>query len=409
MKQTLLHDWHLHHGAHMAEFGGYRMPLWYKTGPIQEHRAVITHAGLFDTSHMAELLIEGPDARALLQTCLTKDLDHCLGASALPLTPGRATYGFLLLENGHVLDEAIVMMEGPERYLLVVNAGMGPAVAEHLAKHAGSLDTRIQDWTDQLSKFDIQGRASVAIMRKVLASPDALDQPLPYFAFAGHYDRTDHQVKSKGGSRFLLSRTGYTGEQGFEIFVRPEQFTALWDELLAAGSENGLIPCGLGARDSLRAGACLPLSHQDIGDWPCINHPWPFALPGSPGAFSKVFIGRAALEASTDAEYTVLFLGDNGRKVEQGSAVLLDGQEIGRVLTCATDMAIDRIDGSIVSLGSPDQPEGFTPRGLSCGILKVNQNLEAGTRVQLKDKRRAQDVTLVRDVRPHRTARRKLI
>jgi aminomethyltransferase len=110
LQSTLLTEWHKQHGAKMDAFGGYEMPLWYKTGPIKEHRAVIQQAGLFDTSHMSELLIEGPEAFDLLQSALSKDLTNCIGKDG-ELERGRATYGFLTLENGHLLDDAIVMME----------------------------------------------------------------------------------------------------------------------------------------------------------------------------------------------------------------------------------------------------------------------------------------------------------
>ncbi len=403
---TLLHDWHLSHGAHMAGFGGYLMPLWYKSGPIQEHRAVIAAAGLFDTSHMAELLIEGPDAFRLLQKAMTKDLSQCIGKGR-PLESGRATYGFLLDERGHVVDDAIVMMEAAERYLLVVNAGMGAKVAAHLLALADDLDVAVSDLTDRLAKLDLQGPASARILAKVLESPAVLRVPMPYFSFIGHYDHTEQKVRAKGGFPLLVSRTGYTGEFGFEIFVRPQHFVQLWEALLAAGAGDGLIPCGLGARDSLRAGAVLPLSHQDIGDWTCLNHPWAFALPWSGKQFGKTFHGDEALRAGGETFHTYAFVGENGRKITAGpdSDVLLHGHVIGQVLTCATDMAIDRVDGKIFSLASPDAPAGFDPKGLCCGFVRVDREIPLGHALALRDKRRTIEVTVVQDVRPHRTAR----
>jgi aminomethyltransferase len=205
----------------------------------------------------------------------------------------------------------------------------------------------------------------------------------------------------------MISRTGYTGEFGFEIFVRPDAFVPLWEQLLEAGEPEGLIPCGLGARDSLRTGAGLPLSHQDLGEWPARNHPWEFALcwkePGT--RFEKPFHGADALLAATEADHTHVFLGENGRKVEAGADVLLDGSVIGTVLTCATDMAIGPVEDRILSLASPDAPADFAPKGLSCGFVKVNQSLSEGTAVTLKDKRRELQVTITSNVRPDRTAR----
>jgi aminomethyltransferase len=381
------------------------MPLWYKTGPISEHRAVITSAGLFDTSHMAELLIEGPDAFQLLQTALTKDLRSCIGKAG-SLVPGRATYGFILKEDGTVLDDAIVMMEARDTFLLVINAGMGEPVQTHLDSLGKDLDVAISNLTGKLCKLDLQGPASAEILKKILKPSSKLKAPFPYFSFVGHYDHLQEGVQTLSGHSILVSRTGYTGEFGFELFVRPDGFVTVWEELLAAGEDAGLIPCGLGARDSLRAGAQLPLSHQDIGDWPARNHPWDFALPWkSKTAFTKEFIGAEALLKATDAEYTLTFLGENGRKVEAGADVLLDGTSIGTVLTCATDMAMGLVEGNVVSMASPNAPESFAPKGLSCGFVKVNQDLPPGTALTLQDKRRSLPVTLVTQLRPHRTAR----
>ncbi|MCC5844222.1 MAG: aminomethyl transferase family protein [Verrucomicrobia bacterium] len=405
LKDTPLTQWHQQHGANLAEFGGYRMPLWYKTGPIQEHRAVITQAGLFDTSHMAELLIEGPNARELIQRALTKDLRACLGGH--PLEPGRATYGFILNEQGHLIDDAIVMMEERERFLLVVNAGTGATVTKHLLHLGDDLDVTVSDLTGRLGKIDLQGPAALNILKKVLKPNKKLETGMPYFGFIGHYDQLQRGISSTLGFPVMVSRTGYTGEFGFELFVRPPDLLRFWEQLIEAGAEDGLIPCGLGARDSLRTGAVLPLSHQDLGDWPAVNHPWRFALPWKGGKFSKSFHGdEALLAAMPEADHTFTFIGENGRKVDPGARVLLDGEDIGAVLTCATDMAVDRVNGEILSLASPGAPENFAPKGLACGFIKINRALPPGTSLTLQDKRRALPVSLTDDIRPDRTARR---
>jgi aminomethyltransferase len=388
----------------MSTFGGYSMPLWYKTGPIKEHRAVISGAGLFDTSHMSELVIEGPEAYDLLQMALSKDLNQCLGKGN-PLEPGRATYGFLLLPNGHLLDDAIVMMEAQDTFLLVVNAGMGAPVKSHLLELGRELDVAVSDLTGKLCKMDLQGPASARILQKVLKPSPKLKAPFPYFSFVGHYDHLQEGVQTLEDFSVLVSRTGYTGEFGFELFVRPNGFVALWEQLLEAGASEGLIPCGLGARDSLRTGAMLPLSHQDLGDWPARNHPWEFALCWEEDSFSKPFTGDEALLAATEADHTCAFLGENGRKVENGAEVLLDNNVIGTVLTCATDMAIDCVDGQVVSTASPNTPDGFSPKGLACGFVRVSQPLKEGQVLHLRDKRRTLPVRIVSQLRPDRTAR----
>jgi aminomethyltransferase len=172
-----------------------------------------------------------------------------------------------------------------------------------------------------------------------------------------------------------------------------------------------VIACGLASRDSLRAGAVLPLSHQDIGHWPCIRNPWPFALPFTPdgNGFTKKFLGSEALGKATDAQYTLTFVGHDLRKVDaHGAKVYVDGKEIGTVLTCATDMAIGRHEGKIYSIASPDKPAGFTAKGLSCGFIKVEPKLAPGTAVEIKDGKRAIQVLIETDVRPDRTARKAL-
>ncbi|MGA0333592.1 MAG: aminomethyltransferase family protein [Kiritimatiellia bacterium] len=404
LRPTLLTPWHKSHGAKMDAFGGYEMPLWYGTGPIKEHRAVLQGAGLFDTSHMSNLLIEGPESFELLQKALTKDLESCIGQGN-PLERGRATYGFLALENGHLLDDAIVMMEEENTYLLVVNAGMGGEVCRHLQQLGAEMDVAVSDLTGKLCKMDLQGPASAKILSRILKPCKSFRPPFPYFSFIGHYDHLQEKVQSTRGFSFMISRTGYTGEFGFELLVRPDAFVSLWEQLLEAGEPEGLIPCGLGARDSLRTGAGLPLSHQDLGDWPVVNHPWEFALCREGDGFSKHFVGEESLRNGAGTETTYAFLGDNGRKVDPGAEVLVGGNSVGRVLSCATDMAIDRVEGQVFSLASPDAPEGFNPKGLCCGFVRVDHPLPDGQRITLKDKRRSIEVTLTPHLRPARSAR----
>jgi aminomethyltransferase len=407
---TPLHSWHAQHGARMALFGGYDMPLWYGSAK-DEHLAVLTHAGIFDTSHMAAVLVDGPAAHDLLQFCFTNDLAACLGPDKAPLRPGRAVYGAFLTTEGHVLDDAIVFMLSGEAYLVVVNAGMGQRVATHLEQYRQQRDVRVHDLSGQFGKMDVQGPLAAHVMRDVLAEPDAVFEAMPYFAFKGGFSKTMPscgQVLTRDGTSLLLSRTGYTGEFGFEIFTSADTIVDVWEAVMAAGAHYGALPCGLAARDSLRAGAVLPLSHQDIGDWPFCNHPWPFALPyqSGTGDFSKVFLGDAALKTDR-APHTYPFIGDNLRKVTPPAEVRdAAGRVIGNVLTCVTDMAIGWHGDRVLSIGSPDAPEGFTPGGLCCGFVRVDDPLSLDTRLLLKDKRRGIDVRIVADIRPDRTARK---
>jgi aminomethyltransferase len=244
--------------------------------------------------------------------------------------------------------------------------------------------------------------------------PAMVFEKLTYFSFKGHFDPTSPlsaAVRLSDGTPVLLSRTGYTGEFGFEAFVQPAQLPRLWEMILDAGREFDLTPCGLAARDSLRVGAVLPLSHQDIGAWPFANNPWVFALPYNTDrtGFTKNFIGIEALLCQTDADYTHPFVGSDPRKVSREEPAMVrdsEGKEIGRVLTCTTDMGIDWYGDRIYSIASPGKPAGFEPKGLSCGFVKVMRRLLAGDRIEIMDRRRRIPVTIVNDIRPDRTARK---
>ncbi len=410
--RTPLYDWHLAHGANMVTFAGWSMPLWYPSGAVAEHQIVITNAGVFDTSHMSVVAIEGPGSFELLQLCFTKDLNTCLEKNRSPLKPGRCVYGAYLNQQGCVIDDAIVYQIGPDNYMTVVNAGMGQAITDHLRQHAQGSAVRVTDLTGKVGKIDLQGPMSAKVLMKVLRNPEKVLQDMTYFSFKGHFDAQAATADTvlADGTPILLSRTGYTGEFGFEIFVDPNHLVNVWELILHAGRNAGLLACGLAARDSLRAGACLPLSHQDIGSWPFINHPWSFALPYNENctAFTKKFIGDGILAIREKAEHTYAFVGYDPRKVAtHDPAVALDagGKEIGIVLTCVSDMAIARHDDRVFSMASLDKPQNFKPRGLSCGFIRVKSPLVAGQEVRLKDSRREIKVTIADDVRPDRTAR----
>ncbi len=413
---TVLFARHQAAGANMGDFGGYRMPLWYPAGMRQEHRAVIRAAGLFDTSHMALITVAGPGARGMLQRTFTKDLDR-VGPADRPLAAGRCVYGAFCDSHGHLIDDTIVYRKGDEDYFVVVNAGMGPIVAAHLLGHADSSETAVVDMTGKIAKLDLQGPAAARILGRLLADPQTVFHRLAYFSFKGHFDSQHPDagaVRLDDGTPLLLSRTGYTGEFGFEIFIAPEKAVMIWDRILDAGAEYGLLACGLAARDSLRSGAVLPLSHQDIGDWPFIHHPWSFALPYGPDGrtFTKDFVGAAALtQAAGKAAHTLAFVGRDQRKVSAGPQTrVLDpqGRPIGVVLTCATDTAIGWLEDTVMSIASPQQPAGFDPKGLSCGFIRVDSPLAPGTRLSLDDGRRCIEVVVVNEIRPDRTARRSM-
>lgn len=413
-KKTPLFDWHAGNGANIVEFGDYLMPVWYASAR-DEHMAVVTHAGLFDTSHMAVVRVLGADAHDLLQWCFTRDLNACVGKDNAALTAGKCVYGVFLNERGEAVDDSLVYKIKDEEYLVVVNAGMGGVIARHLEAQRNGRAVQCIDLTDRLGKIDIQGPAAIKTMRNVLKDADAVFDKLTYFSAKGHFDPASEfagAVQLHDGTPLLLSRSGYTGEVGFELFVERQHTVKVWQLLVETGKEFGVIPCGLAARDSLRTGAVLPLSHQDIGPWTYIHHPWPFALPlGAAGnGFTKKFLGSDVLEQAADAPYTLTFVGNDLRKVDSHEGLVFDtdGREIGKILTCVTDVAIARHCGKIYSVTSPDKPEGLQFKGLSCGFIKVGSNLPVGTVVELRDRKRAIKVQIEKDVRPDRSARKAL-
>jgi aminomethyltransferase len=411
-RKTLLNYWHRSHDAHMGTFSGYEMPLWYGTGVKEEHLGVLTRSGLFDTSHMAGVMVSGPDSPVFLNRMFTKDLTRCLGKKTKPLVPGRCAYGAFLDENGHVVDDSIIFQLTDDRYMLYVNAGMGEVITRHLDSHRQDRDVQIRDKTGEIAKVDLQGPSAAKILKKIIKDPDKVLANMIYFKFKGNIDIEDgngEPVFFDDGTSVLISRTGYTGEFGFEIFMAPEKLVSIWETILDAGKNFGAIPCGLAARDSLRAGAVLPLSHQDIGPWPYINHPWKFSIPydDDQKKFTKRFLGDNALLNLKNPEYTYPFAGFDVRKVSGNGKALVfeEGNEkpIGTVLTCVTDMGIGRYENRIYSITSPDLPENFEPKGLSCGFIKVKKELDPGRILTLKDRRQIK-VEMVEDIRPDRTA-----
>jgi aminomethyltransferase len=388
-------------GGQLTDFGGWEMPLWYPTGGVKEHLYVIEKSGVFDIGHMSVVRVRGRDTYGLLQLCLTRNIEK--------LAVGSCGYSVILNEEGHVVDDTIVYNMGGDdanrEYILVVNAGMGSVVAEHLTKHNTFKNVTIRDDAGNFGKIDLQGPSSVSIVKKLLAKGKGSVEGLKYFKFLGDYADKNSPVRLPGDVPILLSRTGYTGEVGFEILTPPDKTLAVWNMILETGGDE-VIPCGLAARDSLRAGAMLPLSHQDIGHWPFVNTPWFFALPlDKEGKLTKSFIG-AGLYENSPSQYTLPFCGFDPRKVETDNAVaLLDGEKIGVVPTCVIDMAIGRSGGRIYSIASPDKPEGFHARGLVCGFIRVDRPVAPGAKVTLKDARRSIEVEVVADIRPARTAR----
>lgn len=242
MRVTFTKDWDEARGARLVDFHGWLLPLSY-AGVLEEHRAVRTRAGLFNISHMGRLSVFGPQARRLCQTAFTNDLSR--------IAPGDALYGFVLNERGGILDDVIVYKEADDRYLWIVNAANQEAVAAHLERIGVGLDAGVEDLGPQTALIALQGPASDGVLASLCEGVDPC--ALPYFSFA--------RGKVAGVS-CLVSATGYTGEDGFELLVPADEALRVWEAL--AGRPE-VSPCGLGARDLLRLEAGLPLHGHDIG------------------------------------------------------------------------------------------------------------------------------------------------
>lgn len=226
----------------MVEFAGWEMPVQY-AGVVEEHRAVRSRAGLFDVSHMGEIRVFGPEAEVLLQRLTPNDVSR--------LVPGRAHYSGLLTEEGTYVDDLLVYRLGEEEFLLVVNAANAEADLAWMEEHREGR-AEVEDRSDDYALLALQGPEAEAILQPL--TPLALEE-IRYYRFA---------TGDVGGTRALVSRTGYTGEDGFELYVSPEDAPGLWDALLDEGASRGLVPAGLGARDTLRLEAGMALYGHEI-------------------------------------------------------------------------------------------------------------------------------------------------
>ena len=276
LRRTPLYDLHRELGAKLIDFGGWEMPVQY-AGILEEHRAVRERVGLFDVSHMGEFDVTGPDALACLQRLTPNDVGK--------LADGRIHYSAFLTEKGTFVDDLLVYRKAVDSYLLVVNAGNTPKDFAWASGHAQG-NVKMVDRSSDYALIAVQGPKAAALLSRVCA-PDPSD--LPYYGF---------RDTAVCGAPALVSRTGYTGEDGFEIYCRPEDAARLFRALLHEGRGEGAVPCGLGARDTLRLEAKMALYGNDIDDTVT-------ALEADLGWIVKLgkgdFIGRDALAAQKQA------------------------------------------------------------------------------------------------------------
>ena len=243
LHRSPLHPLHEAQGARFIQFAGWELPVQFR-GILQEHHAVRNAAGLFDISHMGHVRIEGPDAERFLNTVLTNDTRK--------LTPGRGQYSLLLDGPGGILDDLLCYRLESNSFLLVPNASRTPEDCAWLQEHAGPFQVRIEDQSRLWAAMALQGPQSAAILQGLLGP----DVTLPR--------RNGLECLTVANGPVLVARTGYTGEDGFEWFCPAQSAALWWDALMQAGHPVGLLPCGLGARDTLRLEAGLPLHGADL-------------------------------------------------------------------------------------------------------------------------------------------------
>ncbi len=323
MKHTPLHDQHVAAGAKMVDFAGWHMPVQY--GPIlDEVRRVRAAAGLFDLTHMGRVRVAGPDAIAFA--------DRICSAFVAKIPEGAIRYACLCAEDGNPIDDLLVYRDGPDEVFLVLNAANAERDLEWLHSHVDGRELTIEDQTDELAMIAVQGPGSTAVLQLCVEGLELAE--LGYYRF-GHGD-------AFGARDLRISRTGYTGEVGYEVYLASDLAGRAWEELLAAGADHDLAPIGLGARDTLRLEAGMALyGHEIDGEHNPIEAGLGFAV-----SFKEEkgdWIGRAALErVKANPERALVGLTTAGPRVpRQGLPLFAGEEEVGQVCSGAVSPTLD--------------------------------------------------------------------
>ena len=347
LKATPLSRVHREAGARMVPFAGWDLPVQY-TGVIDEHVAVRTRAGLFDVSHMGEVKIRGRESLEFLQQVTSNDVSR--------LAPGRIQYSALTTPEGTFVDDLLVYKIGEDDYLLVVNAGNACKDVDWLHYHAKGYDVRVEDASDRYCQLALQGPRAESILQPLTSTP--LDA-MKYYGFAS---------ATVAGTPCLLSRTGYTGEDGFELYGAWEAAEGLWHALLTAGAPHGLVPAGLGARDTLRLEAKMALYGNDIDDTTTVleaDLAWIVKLE------KGEFLGREALVRQKSQGLTRKLVGfeTEGRAIARhGTTATHDGRGVGTVTSGTFSPTLKKNIGLAylpVALGAPGTRFAVEIRGRS--------------------------------------------
>ena len=305
--KTPLYDVHVSGGGRMVPFAGYLLPVQYE-GVIAEHNAVRTAAGIFDVSHMGEIMYEGPDALLNLERVMSNDFSK--------MENGCVKYSLILNDEGGVKDDVLVYKYGPEKFLAVVNAANRGKDFEWLASRASD-DVLVKDLSGDFAQIALQGPKSRDILSNITREADI---PEKYYTF------TDRAAVA--GVECMVSRTGYTGESGYELYARPEDVCTLWRALLEAGRGFGLRPAGLGARDTLRLEAGMPLYGHEMDEGVT---PFEAGLGFGVKMAKEDFIGKAALERRREPKRVRAGLKVTGRGiVRENETVRIGDGIIGR-------------------------------------------------------------------------------
>jgi aminomethyltransferase len=345
LRETSLTNEHRALGARLVPFAGWTMPVQY-AGIKKEHEAVRRRAGLFDVSHMGEILVEGPSAVAAVDRLITNDLSK--------LQVGCALYTVCCNEVGRILDDLIVYRLEDEKVLVVCNASNRDKIVAHFAKNL-RLETPWNDVSDAWALLALQGPNAAAIMKDLGSPRDVLE--LPYL----------HVTRARlAGVDLWAARTGYTGEDGFELFCASEDAVSLWRGLLAAGEPHGLQPAGLGARDTLRLESGLMLYGNDISEE---THPFEAGLGWVVKLDAGDFIGRDALRAIKAAGLKRKLVGFEmtGHGIARhGYPIVADGASVGEVTSGSPGPTVGRNIGLgyvPLTLGKPGTTLGIQIRG----------------------------------------------
>lgn len=327
LKRTPLRDFHAAHGARLVDFAGWEMPVQYRS-ILEEHKVVRRTAGLFDVSHMGEVDVRGPQAEAFLNRLVTNDVSK--------LYPGRVLYTPMCYADGGVVDDLLVYMRAPEDYFLCINAGNIAKDLAWLREQAAGFDVTLTDRCDDYALLAIQGPAAATILQGLTGAKLGA---LKYYHFA---------EGTVAGVQCIISRTGYTGEDGFELYHPATDAVALAEAVLAAGQPHGLELAGLGARDSLRLEAGYPLyGHEITAEISPLTAGLGWTVKLNKAAD---FVGRAALQAEKEqggAKQVVFFKTGDRRIVRQDTPVLsTSGATVGRVLSGTLSPVLNEAIGS---------------------------------------------------------------